>query len=233
MKKLYTLIIASTLLFTGEKTFAQTFSMSMPDTVQQCAVSSDVQFLGDTLINNTASAIPIRVGRVQNIAFSSWTSDYCLNVCYLPSTDSVSFTLPANSKQNFLMHVNTDPTCGIGTVYMEFRNTLVPSNKLYQRFHISNGNGVNELNAQDVSVKISPNPIITGSTLSINISSTQNSTKIYSLTVYDMVGNAVANYSNLILGNNSISLNASQGIYFYKLVSENQQLSAGKLMVTE
>jgi hypothetical protein len=234
MKKLYSLIIFSALLFAGEKSFAQALTVVMHDTTHVFIASSDIQeTVGDTLYNNTPNSLQVKVLRWQNAIPSDWTTDYCLAVCYLPTTDSVIVTLAANKHQNFDLHFNTGTTLSSGTVLMEFRNVSTPSNKFYQHFYVTNPNAVNELNAQDVNVKISPNPIITGSSFSINISEKQNYTRSFSLTVYDIIGNAVANFSGLSAGSNSIALNAQQGIYFYKLVSENQQLSAGKLIVTQ
>ena len=235
MKKIYTLIIFSFFLFSSEKSFSQAFTIVMPDTCDVGDTSTDVEvYKLDSIMNDTTISLSIEVVRVQNVTTPGWKTEFCMNgTCYLPTTDSVHFTFQPHQHDGFIMHFITSSIPVSGTVLMAFRNLTPPTKTIYKHFCVNSITGVNELDAQNVSVKISPNPITSGSVFSINISSKQNSTTSFSLSVYDIIGNIVSKYSNLNNGNNLISLNTSQGIYFYKLVSDNQQVSAGKLIVVQ
>ena len=103
----------------------------------------------------------------------------------------------------------------------------------YRRYHGSTmTTGINEFAGQ-ADVSIYPSPVQSGTPFSLNISGVTNRSANLSLEVYDVLGNAAAKFSALRTGNNSIALNVPKGIYFFKLVSENQQLSSGKIIVGE
>jgi hypothetical protein len=93
--------------------------------------------------------------------------------------------------------------------------------------------GVNEIADNNVDVKIYPSPVLSGKSFSLNIASVNNHSNNFSLDVYDILGNAASKFSALNTGNNSIAINVPQGIYFFKLVSETQQVSSGKIIVVE
>src|SRR3974377_1407907 len=149
MKNFY-LLASLIFVFYFGKSFSQNLLVSMPDTFNHGVPGADVEcFSGDTLFNNTSGSLTIDVVRVQNVTTAGWTTAFCLNVCYLPSKDSVRFTLSPNQHQNFILHFYTSTTPDSGTCVFKFKNVSNPSNVFYQRYYAATQTGyaVHDLNA--------------------------------------------------------------------------------------
>jgi hypothetical protein len=89
---------------------------------------------------------------------------------------------------------------------------------------------VPELNQQN-EITCFPNPFNSQTTIKINSSATPRE---WTFTVFDATGRKVLsvvekNTDTIILGKN----NLQNGVYFYQVVSENQVLGCGKLMITD
>ena len=237
MNKIPSLIIFSLFLFAGEKSFSQTFSFINHDTLRYGSPSTTIAFsIGNSIINNTASPLALEVVRVQNDnGTPGWASSFCLtSTCYNPTVDSVPFTLQANSSAGINIDFYPSSTPDSGTVLMKVKDVNNPSNVAYQRYHAYTlTSGVNEIADNNVEVKIYPSPVLSGKSFSLNIASVNNHSNNFSLDVYDILGNAVSKFSALNTGDNSIAMSIPQGIYFFKLFSENQQVSSGKIIVVE
>lgn len=236
MNKIYSLIVFSFLLFAGEKSFSQTFSFTNHDTLKYGSPGTTLAlYSGNSIKNKTAAPLDLEIVRVQNVgSLSGWASAFCVsNACYNPTVDTVSITIPANGSVGISINFYCSATPDTGSLLMKIKDVNNPTMVAYQRYHGSTmTTGINEF-ASQADVNIYPSPVQPRSPFSLNISGVTNRSANLSLEVYDVLGNAAAKISALSTGNNSIALNVPQGIYFFKLVSENQQLSSGKIMVGE
>ncbi len=227
MKKnlLFTILISSFSFYAHSQLW-----MMMPDSSETGAVSSDIEcYQGDTLINTSSSnPLTIDVVRVQNVTTAGWSTAFCLNVCYLPSTDSVRFTIPANSKQGFIVHFYTSSTPSSGMCYFKFKNVNTPTNTYYKHFYVTSVNGVFE-ETNNANVKIYPNPISTDAT--IEISNLKSSVSNFEFAVYDVYGRKVKNQNIQSSVFKIECTDLPAGVYSYSLISENQKLNSGKIIV--
>ncbi|MBI3501439.1 MAG: T9SS type A sorting domain-containing protein [Bacteroidetes bacterium] len=233
MKKLLLLIVVilSSLLGVVEG-FSQALTIAMPDTSRCDTAGKDIEcYLGDTIYNSTPNTLDIDVVRVQNVAASGWTTAFCLNVCYLPTKDSVRFSLASNAHQKFILHFYTT-TVDSGTCYFKFKNVSTPSNTLYQRYYCSTlcVAGVNEHSTGKANVKIYPSPVMAGENFSIAISSEKN-TGSMTLVFYNIYGSAVST-NRVGQGINVMNLDLPAGVYSYDLISGNENISSGKMCVS-
>jgi len=234
MKKNYTIIIFSFLLI-GEKSFSQ-FTYTPADTIKYGAIGT-VLICSSTLFNNTANAISMRVTREQNVMGDAlnWTSAFCMDVCYLPGTDSVSYTFNPMDTVNFTFHIytlaETNPDSATGI--MKWKNTGNPSNTFYQKFYgiTQTGFSVNEMPASSASVSIYPMPVACNEPFTMSISNVKKQGEAISLVVYNMFGSTVS-ATNVIAGINFMNLDLPAGVYSYSLISGNAILNSGKLVVS-
>lgn len=234
MKKNYTLPVFIFLLI-GGKSFSQTFSFTPLDTIKYGAPNAGTELIcSATLINNTTNTILTDVVRVQNVIPDApdWTSAFCMDVCYLPTTDSVRYTFLPMTTVNFTFHIYISATPDSAAGIMKFKNVATSSNTFYQRFHgvTQSGLGVNENLSASPSVSIYPMPIVSGNVFTMNISNVKQGKEI-SLWVYDMFGRVVSS-SNVISGINFMNLDLPAGVYSYNLISGSSKVNSGKIAVS-
>jgi len=234
MKKLYHLIICSFLLIQSGKTFSQSFTFYVPDTIVYGVPLVDSSTdLYDSIVNNTANTLSIDVVRVENTTAAGWQTAFCLDVCYLPSVDSVRFTLQPNESQPFSFHFYTSATPDSGTALMKIKDVSNPATTVYQRFYaITQLTSVNELPAKNVNVSIYPSPVVAGNNFSMNIANVKSGSNEITLSVYNIYGSAVKRIAHLKTGNNSLTLDLPAGIYSYSLISGNEKINSGKIAVS-
>jgi len=234
MKKLYTLSFTALLLI-SINSFSQ-FTYTPVDTIQYGAIGAEL-ICPATLINNTANAISMRVTREQNVMADApnWESAFCMDVCYLKTTDSVNYTFSPMDTVNFTFHfytiLETNPDSA--TAVMKWKNVNTPSNTFYQKFYgiTQLTFGVNDLSASSASVNIYPMPIVSGDVFTMSVSNVKSSKNI-SLVVYNMFGSVVST-TNVIAGINFMNLDLPAGVYAYSLISDNAKLNSGKLVVSQ
>jgi hypothetical protein len=205
----------------------------MPDNTNNCGgLSADEElYMGDTIYNNTANTLAIDVVRVQD-ASNGWTTAFCLDVCYLPSKDSVHFTLQPNEHQGFILHFYTGATSDSTSALMKFKNSGTPSNSFLQRFKMSTlCLGVNEVAGNSANVNIYPMPVIANESFSINIATAKPAANMQ-LIIYNLFGSVVKTL-NVKAGTTFLNLDLSSGVYSYNLVSENIKLNSGKIVVSK
>lgn len=234
MKKLY-FLIGFSLLLIGEKSFSQTFSFTQTDLAQYGTPGTEL-ICTSRLINSTANSISMRVTREQNVMNEAptWTSAFCMDVCYTPSTDSVNYTFQPMDTVNFTFHFYTSSTPDHATAIMKFKNVNNSSNTFWSSYFGSTDGsfaGLNNLSDNSVSVSIYPMPLATGDIFGMNISNLKNDRAI-SFIVYNILGNEVSK-SNVISGINFMNLNLTGGIYSYSLISEGNRIYSGKIVVAE
>ena len=206
----------------------------MPDTVKSDSCGKDIAFDNDSIFNNSPNNLVIDVVRVQNVTTPNWLSAFCLDVCYLPSKDSVRFTLLPNERQIFIFHFYTDAsTAASGTATMKFKNVSSPSNTLYQTFYGSTvcASGINETVYNSGTVSIYPNPFSTEAT--IQVSSIKYQASGLEFKLYDVFGRKVINFKPETATFKLDGSDLPAGIYSYNLVSGNEKIASGKIVVSK
>ena len=240
MKKIYAILGMSFLLIQGGRSFAQTtFQLFAPDTVAYSDTVSwgDIELHdGNYLKNKTANDITFDVVRVQNVG-GTWTSAFCLNVCFADFIDSVQYTLPANDSIAFIPHFYIDATPDSQSIYMKFKNVNVPTDVVYQRFYgitkIGYGAGVHEAATNLSNVSVYPSPVVAGNDFNMNVTNVKAQSTEFSLVVYNMYGSVVATVNNLKENNNTLNLNLATGIYTYSLLAGNTRINTGEFSVVK
>jgi len=234
IKKIYFLIVFSIFLFVGEKISAQSFTFVNHDTTKCGAVSSDIEcYVGDSIVNNSASVLTLDVVRVEDdTATAGWTSAFCLATCFLPNKDSVRLTLQPNKSQGITIHFYTSAVPGNGTVRFKVKDIHSPSTAVYQRYYGSSTcTGINEPFVNSTNATIYPSPLIAGNDFNMNITNVQNGNKEISLLVYSIYGSIVSRINNLKEGKNTLNINLPTGIYFYSLISGGVSIYSDKMAI--
>jgi len=90
--------------------------------------------------------------------------------------------------------------------------------------------GINQISDHETTITISPNPFTTTTTLTL-----QGTYHNPSLFIYNLLGQEVETFHGTSLPNQQITINRNNlpsGMYFYKLIDENQEMiSIGKMIM--
>jgi hypothetical protein len=234
MKKIYT-ILSLCLLLAGGNSFAQTFSYTKIDTAKYGNPGDELIFHSQ-LINSTASTLTLRVTRQQDVMpeAPTWSSAFCMDVCYLPSTDSVTYSFLTMDTVDFTFHMYTSSTADHATAKMRWKNTATPSNTFNQDFFGSTDGsfaGVNELSDNSANVSIYPMPVRANDVFAMNISNVRTNSPV-SMVIYNMFGSVVST-KNVISGMNLMNVDLPSGLYSYTLISAGAVIHSGKIAVTQ
>jgi len=231
MKQKYSLF-SLTLFLMSTTLFSQTFYITKVDTVMYDVPGAEIVF-NTKIINTTSSTIYMRVTREQDVIpeAPTWTSAFCMDVCYTPTTDSVSYTFKPMDTVGFTLHMYTTSTPDHANSIMKWRNINNSSNTFYCSYFGSTDGTLAGINKNDNSANISiyPMPIVSGEIFSFNASNIKDK-KNMSLEIFNTLG-CLVNKSNIIEGINFMSLDLSSGIYSYRLISGNTQINSGKILI--
>lgn len=234
MKKFFTIILSLSLWMSG-RSFGQTFSFTQNDFYQLGAPGTEL-ILGATLINSTSSVILLRVTRQQDVMGDAptWTSAFCMDVCYLPTTDSVNYTFNPKDTVHFTFHFYTDLTPDHALAKMRWRNINNPANTFDADFFGSTDGtmSINQNNILSAKVDIYPMPITAGSNFTMKVSQVKGTNSKLSLIIYDIFVRQVQ-IIPVIEGFNFMELDLPAGVYSYDLISETHKLSSGKMVVAD
>lgn len=232
MKKLYTILALTALAFQSQA--QTTFTFKTPDTIVVAAPQAlgDIECHDNYIINKTASPLTIDVVRVQNVG-GTWTSAFCLDVCYADFVDSVQYTIPANDSTPFIPHFYIDATPDSQCIYMKVKKFDNPAEVAYNWFCgvTKVGAGIHESAANLADVSIYPSPVVAGTSINMNITNVKSNSKQMTLVVYNIYGDLVSEINNLREGNNSLTLDLAVGMYSYSLITADQTLRNGKISV--
>ena len=233
MKKLYPVLL-STFLFAGIFAQAQNFTYTNIDMAKSGNPGDELIFQAQ-LINSTSSSITLRVTRQQNVMNDAptWTSAFCMDVCYLPSTDSVTYTFVAQDTVEFSFHMYTSSTPDHASAIMRWKNTGNPSNTFDQEFFGSTDgtSAVNEAGGPTAQVSIYPMPLKSNDIFAMNISGISKADAA-TLVVYNIYGSEVASRP-VIDGVNLLSLDLPGGVYAYSIISGGKPVNAGKIVMAQ
>ena len=225
------LIVIILLALVIPSVFAQTFTLSVPDTIKSDTLNSQIIF--DVNITNiTTSPLPVYLVRKSNILPENWTSSLCFSSCFAPFLDSVATTadynsspLSAGEQRNISLHVN--PVVNQGTAYVklivgnlnnpsEYKTINFTANASLTSIHDVNVPGGYYL-AQNY-----PNPFNPSTVINYSVAKAGRVT----LKLYNIIGKEVASLVNEYKepGNYYYELNGknlSSGVYLYKFNSGN------------
>ena len=228
------ILLSVWLLGKSDKSFSQSaFQFLINDTIVYCAPKAlgDTSCEGNYIVNKTSNSLTIDVVRVTNVG-GTWTSAFCLDICYADFIDSVRYTIPANDTVDFIPHFYFDITPDSQNVFMKIKSVSNPSDVSFQRFYCVTqlGFGIHEYtNLADVSIY--PSPVVAGTSMNMNITNVKSNSKQMTLVVYNIYGDLVSEISNLKEGNNSIRLDLAAGMYSYSLITADQTVRNGKISV--
>ena len=109
MNKVFLTAGCALLLLTGERSFSQSsFQFFIHDSIVYDApkAGGDTSCEGNYVVNKTPNGLTIDVVRVQDVDIlgSGWQSAFCLDICYVPTVDSMRYTIPANGTVDFIPH---------------------------------------------------------------------------------------------------------------------------------
>jgi hypothetical protein len=166
------------------------------------------------IINHTATDITVSAKKLQKNYSSNWQTAFCADVCYSPSDDSITFTVPANDTMHFSIDFMTNSTPDSGKIKIGFRNV----NNITNQFAITVGAKTftpNRIENQTNNVfrNIFPNPVC--KTLHVELS---DQYKQYSqVSIVNMYGKLI--YSEKIMSQKfEIPLeNIPSGLYLLKM----------------
>ena len=238
MKKFYTTIGLAFLLFQSESSFSQTsFKFKVVDTLVygDTLTAGDLEIDWNYILNKTSNPVTIDAVRIANVS-GTWTSAFCLDVCYAPFIDSVRYTIPANDSVPYIPHFYIDATPDSQFVKMKIKNANVPTDVAYQRFFcvtkIGYGAGMHEY-ANLANVSLYPSPVVANSDFNLNITNVKVQSKEFSLAIYNIDGRKVSTINNLKENNNTLNLGLAAGMYSYSLIAGDQTLNAGTFTVVK
>ena len=239
MKKNYTILSITCLLFYSVRSFSQSFTVAFPDTVAYGEAVTGAAlscWVNNYVTNHSGASIDIDIVRVQDdCATPGWTSAFCFKACQSPDIDSLRSVLSNNDSVNMAVHLIVTNIPDSGTVLMKLKNVSNPSNIIYQRFYgVSRlASAVSQEAEKKTSVKIYPSPVLPGRDFSMYIANVQNTSNEITLVVYNIYGSRMRNANNLRDGINTLSFDLPAGIYSYTLTQGAIKFYSGKLIVTE
>lgn len=155
------------------------------------------------LINNSNSAVSIFIKKLQKNIPPTWQTAFCADVCYSPSDDSITLTLPANDTLLFSLDFITDAISDSGSVNVGFRNVNNNNNSFQANFKAYTYPLNTVTIKEDDDVIVYPNPSNDYIEFGLHAISTN-------ITVSDMVGCKM----NVELNNNRINISSLKpGVY--------------------
>jgi len=228
MKNLLLIIL---LALAAPALFAQSFTLTVPDTIKTDTLNSQIVF--DVYItNSTASPLPVYLVRKSNILPINWTSSLCFSSCFAPFLDSVATTtdynsspLAAGEQRNISLHVNPVVNQGIAYVKLVIGNLNSPSE--YKTLNFTANTSVTSI--QDLAApggyylaQNYPNPFNPSTVINYSVARAGQVT----LKLYNIIGKEIASLINEYKepGNYYCELNGkdlTSGVYLYKLQSGN------------
>jgi hypothetical protein len=121
------------------------------------------------IINNTSSGITVSAKKLQKIYSSNWQTAFCADVCFSPSDDSITFTIPAYDTMHFSIDFITHAITDSGRIKIGFRNV----NNITNQYAITvwaktlTPSALGEIEPE-ILPKVFPNPVSTRLQIELN-----------------------------------------------------------------
>jgi hypothetical protein len=209
--------------------FAQSFTLVVPDSVKTDTLNSEIIF--DVSITNiTNSPLLVYMVRKSNMLPENWASSVCFDVCFAPNLDSVATTsayssAPLSSGETRTMSLHVFPAVNQGTAYVKLVVGNLNNPSEYKTINLSANASVTSIH--DISAPDGfylgqnyPNPFNPSTVINYSVAKAGQVT----LKLYNIVSVEVASLVNefKVPGNYYYTLNGkdlSSGVYLYKLNS--------------
>jgi hypothetical protein len=206
------IVIISAVLLTSFFGYSQSFEVLNTDTAFYGS-RQDSDFGGNIgLVNNTAGTVALKWIRTENDLPAGWVTSICdPTSCKPPESDSSNFNLPMTGASNYInIHFYPDGIEGIGTTKIRVEDPSDMSNYYVLSFvgDARSITGINEFSSSTISMF--PNP--SNGNLNINSSSTD----LISVSVFNMIGEEVLQFSGNIKIQQDIS-DLNTGIYLIQV----------------
>jgi hypothetical protein len=211
--------------------FAQTFTVSVPDTMKSDTLNSEIIF--DVVITNVSSApVSVYMVRKTNILPTNWQSSLCFDYCFAPFLDSIAttsafFSSPLAVGEKRTMSIHFFPAVNYGTGYckLEVGNLNIPSeHKTFNFTANASLTAVNDIAAPGgfYLAQNYPNPFNPSTVINYRIAHAG----LVTITLHNIIGEQIASLVNEYKepGQYQFNLDArvlSAGVYIYKLQSGN------------
>jgi hypothetical protein len=208
---------------------AQTFSVSVPDTIKTDTLNSEIIFYVN-ITNITNAPLSVYMVRRSNELPANWQSSLCLDLCFAPFVDSIATTsafgssaLAAGEKRTISLHVFPFVNQGTASVKMVIGSIANPlENKTYNFTAHANVTSINNIAAPDGYhlAQNYPNPFNPSTVINYSIARGGQVT----LKLYNIAGQEIASFINehKEAGSYNYEFNSKSfpsGVYFYKIQS--------------
>ncbi|MDR3061797.1 MAG: YDG domain-containing protein [Dysgonamonadaceae bacterium] len=137
------------------------------------------------------------------------------------STDADAFTSKETTTNSNIMHVTPNTRTGVLSVVM----THPCGNRTLTQSLQAVPTGINDITA--AGVKVYPNPVISGSTMTVDLGNDNTGATVY---IYNVTGSLTMN-ANLKAQMNTIPVNLKPGVYMMKIVVPNGKTMHHKFIV--
>ena len=182
--------------------------------------------------NNSSSAIPVKVKKVERKVLPTTYNVFCWGLCFAPSVyvspDPLIIEAGATDTTNFSGHYTPNGEVGISTIrYVFFNDNNVNDSVCFNVDYSTFAEGIKDF-AQN-SVKIYPNPANQQATITYFLE--QNSDA--RIVVRNILGASVFDQT-LISNQGNLTLNTSifnNGVYFYSLIVDGTTKVTQKLII--
>ena len=226
------LILIILLAFLCRGNFAQTFTVSVPDTIKSDTLNSEIIF-NVAITNISNSPLSVYMIRKSNILPDNWQSSLCFDFCFAPFLDSIATTadfsnstpLAVGEKRTMSLHFFPLVSYGVGNCKLEVGNLNIPSeHKIFNFTATASLTSVQDISAPGGFYLLQnyPNPFNPSTVIKYSVGKAGQVT----LKLYNVIGKKIATLINEFKepGNYYYSFNAKDltaGVYLYKFTAGN------------
>jgi len=118
-----------------EPEYTGSFEFSINSDSIGIGVPEETIFVYGELSNNSNNPVEIEVRRLEESLPIDWATSICLDVCYPPEVDSLTFVLNSGETQEYTMYFYTNEIPNQGMVKMNFRNLIDDENLFTQNMY--------------------------------------------------------------------------------------------------
>lgn len=168
------------------------------------------------LINNSNADVMIGIKKLQKNLPASWQTAFCADVCYSPTDDSITVTVPPNDTILFSLDFITDAIPDSGNVTVGFRNISDNNNSFQTKFRAYT-HPLATLNLEEVpEVKLFPNP-------AMDFIEFKTTDRINNISIHDLLGRKM-HFEKI--GNRISITSLNSGLYFIQYEIGNKHYTS-------
>lgn len=118
-----------------EPEYTGNFEFSLTSDTIAMGIPEETIFIYGELVNDSNNPVEIEVVRLEENLPLNWSTSICLDICYPPEVDTVTFVLDSGEVQAYTMYFYTDEIPGQGMVKMNFYNLIDNENLFTQNMY--------------------------------------------------------------------------------------------------